>query len=499
MLKNKKRSNNFSKPIVLISVLGITLGVCVMILTLSIATGFQKEIKKKLVNFDSHIQIESIFQNKNNETSPFSTLHFSSDTILNIQEIEEIQKYAYKPSILQNKSFSNNKEVQGLIFKGIDNNLNFGFFRKYLIKGKCPKFGEFKNDTIVLSETTSKKLNLKVNDQVKGFFISEGKPKQRIFVLGGIYKTGLEKLDNKFGFISLNKLIDINKWGTTINFEIQKSKDSDQNIISCRNNSKSNAFLFKWGNGEITKNNSIKIDMKKDTQLVVIAYEIDNYKDQNLINIPDTIEFVYNSNSEKFKFNNIHGSGQYYTGGYEIKLKNYENWKLIQPDLKQIFGPQFKVNSIEEIHEEMFSWLNLIYQNVYIIIILMVIVAVINMSSALLVLIVEKTKMIGIFKTLGMKNKSIRKVFVIHGGILIATGFILGNILAIIIIATQNKYGYLTLPQQNYYLNQVPMYFPILSMIILNIITFIFCYLSMILPSFVTTMISPVRAISSEI
>ena len=129
----------------------------------------------------------------------------------------------------------------------------------------------------------------------------------------------------------------------------------------------------------------------------------------------------------------------------------------------------------------------------------MVIVAVINMSSALLVLIVEKTKMIGILKSLGMKNKSIRKIFVIHGGILIASGFIFGNILAIIIIASQNKYGYLTLPQQNYYLNEVPMYFPVLSIGILNTTTFILCYISMILPSLVSTKISPIRAISSEI
>ena len=497
MLKNKKRSNNFSKPIVLISVLGITLGVCVMILTLSIATGFQKEIKKKLINFDSHIQIESIFQNKNNETNPFSTLHYSSDTILGFKEIQEIQKFAYKPSILQNKSFNNNKEVQGLIFKGIDNNLNFGFFEKYLIKGKCPKFDKFKNDTIILSETTSKKLNLNINDQVRAFFISEGNPKQRIFVLGGIYKTGLEKLDNKFGFISLYKLIEINKWGTTINFEIKKSNNSDENIITCKN--KSNAFLFKWGDNEITDDNYIKINTKKDTQLIVIAYEIDNYKDQNLINIPDTIELFYESRSEKFKFNNTFGSGQHYTGGYEMKLENYENGKYVQSNLKQIFGPQFKVSTIEEIHEEMFSWLNLIYQNVYIIIILMVIVAVINMSSALLVLIVEKTKMVGILKALGMRNKSIRKVFVIHGGILIASGFILGNILAIIIIAIQNHYGFLKLLQENYYLSEVPMYFPTIKIVLLNITTFILCYTSMILPSIISTKISPVKAISSEI
>jgi lipoprotein-releasing system permease protein len=121
------------------------------------------------------------------------------------------------------------------------------------------------------------------------------------------------------------------------------------------------------------------------------------------------------------------------------------------------------------------------------------------MSSALLVLIVEKTKMIGILKALGMRNKSIRKVFVIHGGILIASGFILGNILAIIIIATQNHYGFLKLPQQNYYLSEVPMYFPTIKIVLLNITTFILCYTSMILPSIISTKISPVKAISSEI
>ena len=129
----------------------------------------------------------------------------------------------------------------------------------------------------------------------------------------------------------------------------------------------------------------------------------------------------------------------------------------------------------------------------------MIIVAVINMSSALLVLIVEKTKMIGVLKALGMKNKSIRKVFVIHGGILIASGFIMGNLLAIIIIALQNQYGLLTLPQKNYYLNEVPMHFPLMSIVMLNIITFTSCYAAMILPSFVSTKMSPIKAISSEI
>ena len=147
-----------------------------------------------------------------------------------------------------------------------------------------------------------------------------------------------------------------------------------------------------------------------------------------------------------------------------------------------IFGPEYNVTNLEEKYSILFSWLTLIYQNVYIIIGLMIAVAIINMSSALLVLIVEKTKMIGILKSLGTSNKSLRKIFVIHGGLLITIGFIGGNLLALLIIILQNHYGFLKLPQENYYLDTVPMAIPISNILILNASTFLFCYLAMVLP-----------------
>ena len=500
MLKNKKHSKNFSKPIVIISIIGISLGVSVMVLTLSIATGFQNEIEKKLINFDSHIQIESIYKSSENETTPFNSLGITMDSILKIQEIDKIQKYAYKTTILQPKSTKNeNKEIEGVIFKGISNNSNFGFFNQYLIEGKCPSFSSNSNDTIILSKSTTKKLNLKVDDHLRAFFISKNKPKQRNLVLGGIYKTGLDKLDDKIGFISLSKIIEINKWGTTINIKLKDSPDSTEKIISCLNKSKSSVFLYSWGNNKISKKDSISISTKKDTLIKLVAFEVDNYQNKNLLTIPDTLQIEYDSEKEKFNFQNSIGSGQHYTGGYEIKLKNYDNCLSVANKLKNIFGPQYTISSVEEKHEEMFSWLNLIYKNVYIIIVLMVAVAIVNMSSALLVLIVEKTKMIGILKAIGIKNKSVRRIFVIHGGLLTSIGFLVGNLLAIVIIICQNHYGFLKLPQQNYYLDKVPMDIPYLNIVLMNIITFIACYISMILPSIISTIISPVKAISSEI
>jgi lipoprotein-releasing system permease protein len=186
-------------------------------------------------------------------------------------------------------------------------------------------------------------------------------------------------------------------------------------------------------------------------------------------------------------------------GGIEIFLKNIDERHLIKDDLKLKFGPEYKITTIDEQHEEIFSWLNLIYKNVYIILGLMIAVAIINMSCALLVLIVEKTKMIGILKALGLKNSSLIKIFATHGGLLLSFGFIGGNILAIIIIKLQNQFEFLKLSQENYYLDTVPMEYPILSILVLNIFTFLFCFLAMMLPSLISSRISPIKAINSDI
>ena len=184
------------------------------------------------------------------------------------------------------------------------------------------------------------------------------------------------------------------------------------------------------------------------------------------------------------------------------ELFTYTNFEDIPLDFDHIieFNPSVPPEPhTEEQHQEIFSWLNLIYQNVYIILGLMIAVAVINMSCALLVLIVEKTKMIGILKALGMKNISIMKIFVSHGGILLLYGFLAGNSLAILIIQMQNRYEFLKLSQENYYLDAVPMDYPISTIIILNFGAFIFCLITMIIPSIISSKTSPVKAINSEI
>ena len=128
----------------------------------------------------------------------------------------------------------------------------------------------------------------------------------------------------------------------------------------------------------------------------------------------------------------------------------------------------------------------------------MILVAIINMTSALLVIILERTQMIGILKALGQGNWSIRKIFLYNGGYLITKGMIYGNLLAIGLIIVQNQFHILTLPQANYYVSVVPMAFPITALVIVDLSAFIICFLALVLPSYMITRISPVKAIRFE-
>ena len=136
--------------------------------------------------------------------------------------------------------------------------------------------------------------------------------------------------------------------------------------------------------------------------------------------------------------------------------------------------------------------------NVLIIIVLMIGVAAINMTSALLVLILERTNMIGILKAMGAQNWSIRKVFIYHAAYLILVGLFWGNLFGISLGLIQQEFGILTLSEENYYLSTVPVILKPEHILLLDVGTLILCSLVLILPSYLVTRISPVKAIQFD-
>ncbi|MFC2086395.1 ABC transporter permease [Bacteroidota bacterium] len=188
--------------------------------------------------------------------------------------------------------------------------------------------------------------------------------------------------------------------------------------------------------------------------------------------------------------------------GFEILINDFDKLDLYKDQVNNVVGFNYdldqehlKVVGINEKFPQIFDWLELQNINVWIILILMVVVAGFNMISSLLILILERTNMIGILKGLGSKNKSIRKIFLYQALYITGRGLLWGNIIGILICVLQYYFGLIKLDPTTYYIDTVPINFNWLYFVLLNFGTLIITYLMLLLPSYIVAKISPVKAI----
>ena len=393
---NSQDGKGSTKPIVRISVFGIALGVAVMVLSLSIVTGFQQEIRSKVVGFGGHLQLRSFSLNSGLDDQPISKNQSFYPSIADkYEEIDNIQVFANKAGILKTQ-----EELAGVVVKGIGSDFNWSFFEQNLKQGKRFHISEDSpNDSIIISEYTARQLKLALNDKIFVYFIQNGQPRPRKFYISGIYSTGMKQFDEKIVIADIQHIQRINQW---------------------------------------------------------------------------------NSNQ---------------VGGFEINLKQYEDLFTTDYIISEEIGYDLKVDRITERFIEIFSWLNMQDTNVVIILSLMILVSAVTMTTALLILILDRTRMIGILKSMGASNWIIRKVFLYNAAYLIIKGLFWGNLIGLSIAFLQLQFGFLTLDEEVYYLSQVPINLNWLHLLFLNIGTLTLCTLMMIIPSVVITKISPVKAI----
>jgi len=186
-------------------------------------------------------------------------------------------------------------------------------------------------------------------------------------------------------------------------------------------------------------------------------------------------------------------------GNFEIFVDNFEEMDNIA---KEVYGKTLSnldTQTIRDKYYRIFEWLGLFDFNIALIIGIMVIVGGINMITALLVLILERTQMIGILKALGSSNWSIRKIFLYNATYLIGLGLLLGNVIGLGIIGLQYKFRMFKFPNpQEYYIDYIPVHIDLFTILLLNIGVLFLCLLMLLLPSYIITKISPVKAIQFE-
>jgi lipoprotein-releasing system permease protein len=387
-----------------VSVLGIALGIALMILTVCVVTGFQKEIRNKLIGFGSHIQITNYDNNISDEPQPIDGKADFIKDLKEIPQVKHIQSYATKSGIIKTRT-----DNEGVMLKGIGADFDWEFINKSIKTGKAFAVSDTGlSKSIVISQLLADKLELKVNDKMVIYFLIKKTDsaeivsyEQRVktFFVSGIYDTGYEDIDKKLVLVDIRQIRKLNYW------------TEDQ------------------------------------------------------------------------------------VGGFEIALNDYDNIDELGAEVNALTGQGYIAQTIKETNPTVFSWLDLQDVNAMIVITLMLLVGGINMISALLILILERTNMIGILKALGAANQSIQKIFLYNAMYLVGKGLFWGNLLGIGIALLQHQFGLFTLDPKTYYVSVVPVELDPVNIILLNAGTVISCVLMLLIPSFIVSKITPVKAI----
>ena len=182
-------------------------------------------------------------------------------------------------------------------------------------------------------------------------------------------------------------------------------------------------------------------------------------------------------------------------GAFEIFVADFDQIQSVGEEVYQQTPSNLDSKTIIEKYSYIFDWLQLFDFNILVILGVMILVATINMVVALLVLILERTQMIGILKALGANNWSVRKMFLYNAFYLILRGLLWGNSIGIGVLLLQKYFGIIQLNPENYYVNQAPVYFDLGYIAALNVLTIAICFLVLLIPSYIITKISPIKAI----
>jgi len=185
-------------------------------------------------------------------------------------------------------------------------------------------------------------------------------------------------------------------------------------------------------------------------------------------------------------------------GAFEVFVSDFDRLNEIGTAIYENTDSFLNTMTITQKYYSIFEWLSLFDFNIALIIVVMIIVAGINMIVALLVLILERTPMVGILKALGANNWSIRKIFMYNALYLVGVGLFWGNVIGLSLLLLQHYFGLITLNPETYYVSEAPVYIDWYYIVLLNLGTFLLCALMLLIPSYVVTRISPVKTIKFE-
>jgi lipoprotein-releasing system permease protein len=363
-----KDSKQISKPIVLISISTVALGVSILILAFAVTTGFKNEIQDKIIGFGSPIEIGHFDNNHSYESMSIVNNLACYTEIKEVKNVANLQSIVTKAGIIKGE-----RDIEGVLFKGIGKDYNRHFFEKHIQKGRFIRLSDSAaSGEIIISELLANKLQLDTAMRIVTYFV-QNPVRQRVFTITGIYNTGLENYDRNMVICDRRTLQKLNNW--------------NENQVS----------------------------------------------------------------------------------GIEIQIKDFAKIESTNQQINDLLPPDMVARTIIERHRDIFDWVDLFNQNVYILIILIVIVCSVSLISTQLTILLEHITTIGILKTLGCTHGVIRNVFLCISARILGWGLLAGNVVALLLCYLQSRFTIIHLNPENYYVSSVPIQVEGLHMLIINV------------------------------
>ena len=184
-------------------------------------------------------------------------------------------------------------------------------------------------------------------------------------------------------------------------------------------------------------------------------------------------------------------------GGYEIFIKDPRKMKQVSADLYNIeqFPPTWDTKPVSELNQNIFDWLNMLNTNGYVLITIIAAVAIINLITCLIILVLERIRMVGVLKALGANDWTVQKIFLQHSTLITITGIVLGAIVGLGICWLQQKTGFIKLKEDAYYMSEAAVKIVWWHVVVICTSTLVICYLVLLIPSLIVQRVRPVKAI----
>jgi lipoprotein-releasing system permease protein len=403
--------------------------------------GFQETVKNKIFNFSGHLLISKFTMNNSMESQP---MDFHIEVYQEKEKfpyIRHVQEYAYKTGILKTDD-----EILGVAIKGVGKSFDLNSFQGSLIKGKFIQFPDSGySNNVVLSKIIATTLKADVGDElIVHFFQNHPQPPRfRKVKVCGIYETNLsEYFDNKVILGDIGMIQRLNDWPDSVAGGLEIFVNPDH-----------------FNRSELQYERTKKILQDDGPFIAKIPALLGTYL--------------------SFDF-------------YEAAIdRSGEN-------IGEMMDYDLNIEKVSDRYMQVFEWLHLLSRQVNILLGVILTVICVNMISIVLILVMERTQMIGMLKAVGASNGLIRSIFVYNGVALIIKGLALGNLLGLGLCFIQDKFRLITLNPHDYYMEFVPISWHWDIVIILNVIIFVIVTTVLLLPTMVIASISPIRAIKFD-